>query len=115
MEKYFDFKTEASRSEYWAFNLINAILTLLAGISVVILGLAIAAANENLGFAFAFPAFIAVVVFSNWVQLATAARRCNQAGISRWWMLALYIPVIGLITFIILGCLPPDPFRITTK
>lgn len=115
MEKYFNFNNEASRSEFWAVNLIAGLLTMLATISVIFLTGVLALANPMLGGLFMILGILAIVVFGTWVQLATAARRCNEAGISRWWMIALLVPFVGLITFIVLGCIGPDPFRKVEK
>jgi uncharacterized membrane protein YhaH (DUF805 family) len=97
MQKYFSFSDTATRSEYWAVQLISlvvvAILMTVAGltaISVPALGLALILA---LGIAYV------------WLLVATSVRRCRDADLSPWWTLALLLPYAGFVVWIVIGCL----------
>ena len=39
------------------------------------------------------------------LQYAVSARRCIDAGITRWWMLTFLLPYIGFVGVIVIGCL----------
>ena len=115
MKKYFSFTEEANRSEYWAINL----LTWAGSWILMILALIIAGMftfiNSILGGLLAIIGVFGVLAIGIYLILAVAARRCNEANISRWWILPLLIPVIGFIMTIVLGVIPPDPDRIKIK
>ena len=60
-------------------------------------------------FTYAFGAFGAFVIVLGacWVQLATVARRCRDAGITAWWCLATFVPWVSYVALIVFGCLAP--------
>jgi uncharacterized membrane protein YhaH (DUF805 family) len=43
-----------------------------------------------------------------WTMLATAIRRCRDAGISPWFTLSFLVPYINFIVFIVFGVLNTD-------
>ena len=102
MEKYFKFTGVASRSEFWGVNII-AVIAL--SIIVLISTGFIAIASAGLGILLAVAASIAYT----WCNLAVTVRRCRDAGINVWWTAACFIPYIGLITWIVIGCLSTNP------
>jgi uncharacterized membrane protein YhaH (DUF805 family) len=40
-----------------------------------------------------------------WAMLATTASRCRDAGINPWWTAATFIPYVGFVVMIVVGCL----------
>lgn len=115
MNKYFSFKEEASRSEFWAITLICWLTGWVFILLALMLGGIFAFINDLLGGLIALLGIVGVVVISVWLMLSVNARRCNEANISRWWVLPTVIPFIGVIVTIVLGILPPDPDRVKLK
>ena len=104
MEKYFKFDSVATRSEYWG-------VTILGGIAAFILafiGAAIMAAGSGASMVFGGILLLATLVAAFWLSIATAVRRCRDAGINVWWAAAICIPYLGWIVSIVLGCLKTD-------
>lgn len=112
MKKYFSFTEEAGRSEFWAVTLICWLTSWVFVFIALMLGGAFAFINDLLGGLVALIGILAVIVISAWLMLSVNARRCNEANISRWWVLPTVIPFIGVIVTIVLGIIPPDPDRI---
>ena len=105
MEKYFKFDGSVARSEFWGINIIVGILaSFLAVVGVVLLGTSTGSIGLTLGSILLFGALIVAA----WISLATAVKRCRNAGLNVWWAAATCIPYIGSIVFIVLGCLKTD-------
>lgn len=104
MEQYFKFDGTTQRSEFWAVTIINAICAVI----LVLAALAIMSLESTFAVALGVIALIATIVASYWLTIATTIRRCRDAGINPWWTLAIVIPYVGTIVFIVLGCLKTD-------
>ena len=104
MEKYFSFDGNSPRSEFWAVTLINGICAVI----LLIAALAIMSLESTFAVVLGVIALIAVIVVSYWVTVANCIRRCRDAGINPWWTLAIIIPYVGTVVFIVLGCLKTD-------
>ena len=94
--KYADFKSRASRAEFWNFSLFLVILYICADIADV----AIAGVSwlEHDGFG---PVYLIVTIATLLPALAVSVRRLNDINISGWWVL-LSITIIGLIPLVYL-------------
>lgn len=116
MEKYFKFDGVATRSEYWG---VMIIATLLAFVFGLFGGFALGfggSAGSVLGTIFGGLVLLATIVASAWVSIATCVRRCRDAGINVWWTLGVYVPYIGWIVAIVIGCLKTEtPVAVVTK
>jgi uncharacterized membrane protein YhaH (DUF805 family) len=101
--KYFEFAGKATRSEYWGVILVAYLMLIPVGIigAVFTLGGIMGAVVGAL-------LIIAGVVGLTWVVLATTARRCRDAGINPWFTLAVLIPYIAIIPWIVFGCLKTE-------
>lgn len=99
-KKYAVFTGRASRSEYWWWALVSAIVS-------GILNAAGSTGNGNTGTSTALGGlwFLATVVPS----LALGARRLHDANLSAWFLLLALIPVLGWIALFILMIMPPNP------
>jgi uncharacterized membrane protein YhaH (DUF805 family) len=104
MEKYFKFNGTATRSEYWGVNILAGI----AAFVLILLGAIIAGSGSTIGIVFGAILMIATFIAAIWISVATSIRRCVNAGINPWWTLAVIIPYVGTIVFIVLGCLKTD-------
>lgn len=99
----FSFSGTASREEFWAVS----ILMTLASFALLVFAILIGEATNSDIVMIATLCAAGVGVLFCWVWFcATAARRCLQIGISRWWVLALLAPYLGFVVWIILGVLP---------
>jgi uncharacterized membrane protein YhaH (DUF805 family) len=112
-KKYFAFEGKSSRSEYWGTYLIGCLLSIGAGILSLLLFVLSSPFTLILigfvGWAISLTVLCVGVVLSVWLCAATAIRRCNDAGISPWFVLTLLLPPpIGTIPFIVFGCLPSE-------
>lgn len=100
--KYFSFNGFATRSEYWGVQVVSipgcAFASVIAGLAVD------TGASAFVGFS-----MIAVIVAWVVVLLATAVRRCRDAGINPWWAASLFIPYVSIVPWIVIGCLQTDP------
>jgi uncharacterized membrane protein YhaH (DUF805 family) len=47
-------------------------------------------------------------VITIWLDLATAVRRCRDAGINPWFVLTILIPYLGWIAVIVFGCIASE-------
>ena len=100
VEKYLSFQGRASRSEYWAIQL------LCVPIFFLLMMIAVGIAAMGTSGIIASTAFIIGSMFvMGWLTLSTTARRCRDAGINPWFTLAVFIPYLGLIPWIVFGCL----------
>lgn len=99
-KKYSDFGRKAKRSEFWGVTLSLFGLGFLATIICMVLML-----GGWLGAVIAFPGILAVMILSTWVSIATIIARCRDADINPWFTAACFVPYIGTIVFIVIGCL----------
>lgn len=100
---YFSFNGQSSRSEYWGVLLVLTIVGFILGF---VLGFAMIAA-ESLALFFLL-LILVIVAISLWLTIAVIVRRCRDAGINTWWTAATFIPYIGFIPLIVIGCLKTE-------
>ena len=98
MDSMFSFSEKATRSTYWGITL----LVLVASVITVIIAFAMMPVNFVLGFLVLFTAFIALA----WIQLAVIVRRCRDADMHPMWTVGCFVPYLGFIIWIVLGCIP---------
>jgi len=107
MSRYFSFKGLATRQEYWAVIFITFAVTFFGGI--LLQGMMF---TGETGVYIGAIALIALVISGIWLQFATAARRCRDAGISPWWVLLFFIPYVNFVATIVYGCLQSKPTEV---
>jgi len=112
-KKYFSFSGKATRSEYWGVYLIGVLLIMLVGLLATMVALISTPFTLVLiGFIGWISALVIVCVGSVlafWMWIATAVRRCNDAGINHWFAVTILLPTpLNLIPFIVFGCLPSE-------
>ena len=89
LSKYADFTGRASRSEYWWFYLFTFLVSMSLSLISAMLGIADALSILfNLG----------VLLPS----LAAGARRLHDTNRSGWWLLLMFIPIIGWIVLLVM-------------
>lgn len=105
MKNYFSFNGLAKREEYWAVTILAIFVSWIPYvISLVMAGL-VAMANSVLGGFFIFVATVGWLSGLIWAVVATTVRRCRDAGISPFWCLLYFIPVINFWFYIVAGIL----------
>jgi len=91
--RYFDFSTRSSRSEYWWWYLFNILSTY----ALLFLGGALVNMGMDAGAFLMFIWSIILIIPS----IALAVRRLHDTDRSGWWLLIAIVPLIGWILLII--------------
>jgi len=92
IKKYAAFDGRAQRQEFWMFFLINFIIsTVINVIDFNLLG-----TNGIISLVYA----LAVLLPS----IALSIRRLHDTGRNGWWLLILFVPLIGAIVFLVFAC-----------
>ena len=93
--RYFDFKGKSGRPEYWYFALF-----------LFILGIGAAVQDSLLGTGGLLAAIASIGTFIP--SIAVSVRRLHDIGRSGWWLLIVFVPVIGLLVLIYWACTAGD-------
>src|ERR1700739_174397 len=111
LKKYAVFTGRASRSEYWFFTLFSFIFSMIASIIDKMLGTRVdydESYNAAYGYAstsvhFGYIQLVyCIAVFMP--ALAVLVRRLHDTGKSGWYILLLFLPIIGWIWILVLLC-----------
>ena len=90
LRRAFDFNTRSSRAEFWWFTLFEVLIS----IAIIII----------------LPVLSTLVSLILLIPgIAVAIRRLHHIKKSGWWLLAIFIPLIGIILLIIFWIKPSDP------
>jgi uncharacterized membrane protein YhaH (DUF805 family) len=94
LKKYTEFHGRAGREEFWMFFLVN--LVVLVGLWMLdgLIGLGLLSALYGL----------AVLL----PTLGVYIRRLHDTGRSGWWVLLIFVPLIGYLILLVLMALPGD-------
>ena len=92
LQKYATFTGRASRSEYWWFTLVITIVTFLFSLIDVLIFSGLVADIELLSTLFS----IATLLPS----IAVSVRRLHDTDRTGWWLLLMFVPVIGWLVLI---------------
>ena len=101
--KYFSLQGTATRSEYWAVNLIGYFSLIVAAVIATVLIM-----SGFLGVLVGSLLMLVVSVSLVWSVITVTVRRCRDIGINPWFSLTLFIPYVALIPFIVFGCLKSE-------
>ncbi|WP_169508978.1 DUF805 domain-containing protein [Amorphus coralli] len=52
--------------------------------------------------------FLMILVVALWSELALAVKRLHDRGLSGWLAVLLFVPVLNLVVFVVLGLIPGD-------
>ena len=94
IQQYFDFSGRARRKEFWMFYLINMIISWGLSLFDLILGTDFFSVVS-----FIYSLFILIP------NLAVSVRRLHDVGKTGWYMLLIFLPIIGWIWLLILWCM----------
>lgn len=89
LSKYAVFVGRARRKEYWMFVLINALIVLVLGFVNWAMGADVPA----------IPTVYSLAVFLP--SLAVTVRRLHDIDRSGWWVLLVFLPIVGAIVFLV--------------
>jgi UDP-glucose 4-epimerase len=94
IKKYAVFAGRARRKEYWSFTLIYLLISIILAVFDAIIG----HYDERSGWGLLSGLF-AIATFLP--ATAVAVRRLHDIGRSGWWLLILFVPLIGLVVFLV--------------
>ncbi|MBP1225835.1 DUF805 domain-containing protein [Flavobacterium sp. 1355] len=100
-ENYANFNGRARRSEYWYYNLVSIIISIILAIVDYFTGSVIGAGD--LGILRGLYSLLVLLP-----GLAVMIRRLHDIGKSGWFILVLFIPIAGIIWFVISLCTEGD-------
>lgn len=107
MKHYFSFSEKATRSEYWAVQILNLVAVFFS----VLFGTVLLGIGEEAGVGFTLLGvlwLLATVVGSIWLSVSTSVRRCRDCDINPWWTLATLVPYLGVIPWVVIGVLKSE-------
>jgi len=98
LKNFKDFKTRASREEFWSFTLVNIIIMIL--LTIIDINIGTFDPQSGVGMlSFLYSLFVLIP------SLAVGARRLHDINMSGWWQLLGIIPFGGIV-LLILWALP---------
>ncbi len=103
MDKYLKFSGVASRSEFWAVQLLAVPIFFL--LTITAMGMA---AMGSSGLIASAVFLVITMIIMAVLTISTTVRRCRDAGINPWFTLAIFVPYIGIIPWIVFGCLKTE-------
>jgi uncharacterized membrane protein YhaH (DUF805 family) len=92
IKNYCNFSGRARRTEYWMFALISAVIGIVLGIIDGIIGIKLLTSLYSL--------FILIP------ELSLSFRRLHDIDKSAWWLLIVFVPVIGAFVFLVFTLMP---------
>jgi uncharacterized membrane protein YhaH (DUF805 family) len=95
LKKYVQFSGRARRAEFWWFNLVNLIASLVLSFVDAQVG------TVFIGLLYSFAVFLPA--------LGVFVRRLHDTDRSGWWLLLSFIPVIGVIVLIVFAAQEGSP------
>lgn len=99
-KKYTDFQGRAGRREFWFFQLFIVLVSILSAIIDDILNTPSYGDYGLAGLLF----FLSIII----PNMALLCRRLHDFNRPGWWMLAAFIPLLGIIAWVTIGCLKGD-------
>lgn len=102
LRKYVTFAGRASRAEYWYAYLFCSILWLLATLLDFSLVVQILTVDETANAPTILSSLVGLILF--FPSLAAAVRRLHDINRSGWWLLIIFVPLIGVIALIAFFC-----------
>ena len=102
LRNYVGFSGRARRREYWFFTLSSLLMTIaLSILDLIIFNLS----SETVLGMFTWAYALAVII----PTLAVTFRRLHDTGKSGWWLLINFVPMIGILIFIVFLLLDSQP------
>jgi uncharacterized membrane protein YhaH (DUF805 family) len=99
IKRYFSFKGNINRTEYWAIYLASCLAMML---SLSIAGFFVLIDEYVISYIILCVTCISII----WTSVAALIKRCRDIGISPLFSFGMLIPTVNIIVLIVLGCLP---------
>lgn len=96
--RYVDFKSRSTRSQYWWFTLWSVLFSI---------GSTILDASLGMGDSGPIGLLVSLVFFLP--SIAVAIRRLHDIGRTGWWMLLVFVPLLGWIVLLVFYCTKSQP------
>lgn len=100
-QRYADFSGRACRREYWYFMLFNILISLGLSFIDAVIGLG----NPEVGMGLLSGLYGLSILLPS---LAYAARRLHDSGRSGWWLLLLFMPLLGPLVILLFTLLDSE-------
>lgn len=101
LKQYAVFNGRARRSEYWFFFLFNLIISLVLGVIDNAMGLTTDGGGGVLGAIYGLAVLLPAI--------GVSIRRLHDTGRSGWWLLMVFVPVVGFIVLLVFFALDGEP------
>lgn len=101
-KKYAVFSGRSRRREYWFFVLFNIIISVV----LVMIDIAIGLGNKEAGIGVLSGIYSLAVIIPS---LAVTVRRLHDTDKTGWWLLIIFVPVIGAIVMLVFMLLDSQP------
>ena len=103
LKRYAEFSGRSRRQEYWLFVLLSVILNLIATVlDVTVFSSMLIEAEMGI--------VSAVVVLALLVpSLSVQVRRLHDTNRSGWWILLVFLPIVGGLVLLVFNCLDGTP------
>jgi uncharacterized membrane protein YhaH (DUF805 family) len=105
---YVTFSRRAARSEYWWYFLFSIIVSILLGIIETRLGLGegvVTSGNGTFSANYSGGILSGIWALGNLLpSLAVGVRRLHDTDRSGWWLLIVFVPLVGLIVLLVFFC-----------
>lgn len=102
LRKYAVFSGRARRKEYWYFHLFNILVAFFVGVLDVVFG----TFDPELALGYLSTIYVFTILIPT---IAVAIRRLHDIGRSAWWLLLVFIPLIGSVVLFIFMLLDSNP------
>jgi uncharacterized membrane protein YhaH (DUF805 family) len=102
LKKYADFSGRARRKEYWFFVLFNIIISIVLTICDVVIG----TYNSGAGIGLLSGIYTLAILLPG---IGVTVRRLHDTGRSGWWILIIFVPLVGAIVLLIFMFLDSHP------
>lgn len=96
----FNFKGVTSRTDFWLAVLFNLVSTMALAVIVMLIALSIPLFHAAYYIPDAYSLFLLVP------NLSMLVRRVRDTGLSLWWIVSYFIPVIGIVILFIITLMP---------
>lgn len=97
--RYVDFKTRSTRAQYWWFSLWSFLISFALGIVDAAMGMGETGLLSTIA---------SLVLFLP--SISVAIRRLHDIGRTGWWLLLIFIPILGWIVLLVFYCTKSEDY-----
>ena len=97
LKQYFDFSGRARRKEYWMFGLISAVISIV----LTLLDMGVGLYSDVYGAGVLSSIYSLAIMIPS---IAVSVRRLHDTDHSGWWLLLIFIPLLGVLILLVVMC-----------